>query len=187
MSQWFHHRGVFAKEDLSDGCFLNFFCFNLSGHLVTLCYCGMHVCVAVEWWWFIGEILSSFSFPHTLVSFSQLSSPVLSFWITVDHRPPPESDFQKSHFVFLFFFLKFHFFCTWYPWKMMKTLRRHIESNLVLPQSELTLINSIMSHFDVKLHRTQRGTSACLLHAAAMGSHYRSSRFDLLKESCTAN
>lgn len=30
--------------------FLFFSIFNLSGHLVTLCYRDMHVCVAVEWW-----------------------------------------------------------------------------------------------------------------------------------------
>lgn len=30
--------------------FFIFFYFNLSGHLVTLCYCDMHVCVVVIYW-----------------------------------------------------------------------------------------------------------------------------------------
>lgn len=67
--------------------------------------------------------------------------------------PPPESDFQRSHIVLL------NLLRYLIPSEKMKTiLRSHIGSNLMLPQSGLALINSIMSLFDVKLNKTQRGT-----------------------------
>lgn len=68
--------------------------------------------------------------------------------------PPPESDVQKSHFVWSI--LTRLTSSTPYPLERMKTfLRSHLGSNLLLPQSGFALINSIMSLFDVELDKTQ--------------------------------
>lgn len=76
-----------------------------------------------------------------------------------DEPLPPESDFQRSHIVLL------NLLRYLIPSEKTKTiLRSHIGSNLMLPQSGLALINSIMSLFDVKLNKTQRGMLPHVMH-----------------------